>query len=42
MMLPNPEWSSEDHGLLYATFVPRSSFKRMPERGDRGKKKEVK
>lgn len=38
MTLPNPERSSEAHGLLYATFVPGSSFKRMPERGGRGKK----
>lgn len=38
MTLSNPDWSSEDHGLLYAAFVPGSSFKRMPERGDRGKK----
>ncbi|OPJ83130.1 hypothetical protein AV530_010540 [Patagioenas fasciata monilis] len=35
MTLSNPDRSSENHGLLYATFVPGSSFTGMPERGDR-------
>lgn len=34
-MLSNPDWNSTDHGFLYATYVPGSSFKEIPERGER-------
>lgn len=35
MTLSHPDWSSTDHGFLYATFVPGYSFKEALERGER-------